>query len=258
MNLMEKIMIKHFGFVYLWFDIKRKKFCIGSHYGQINDGYISSTGHMKQAYKKRPKTFKRKILWYLTEPNKKILLEKEQVFLNMIKDSELGIKYYNYKKTASGGNGYVNRGTTKEKCEWRRRQAVTITGRTKETFPHLLVSSLKISKALKGRSKETHEYINKVANILKSRNKNNHPGVRSQSEKLKGRTKETHASIKSQSEKIRKISEKQDLQLYEYRKQGLTVSEAAEKLQLSDRPYQSIVTAANRGKRKFEQEMKKL
>ena len=50
------------GFVYLWYDKKKKKYCLGSHYGSIDDGYITSTGYMMKAYKKRPDDFKRRIL----------------------------------------------------------------------------------------------------------------------------------------------------------------------------------------------------
>lgn len=38
------------GFVYLWYDRKRKWFCIGSHMGRLDDNYTSSTGWMKKAY----------------------------------------------------------------------------------------------------------------------------------------------------------------------------------------------------------------
>lgn len=99
------------AFVYLWHDTKRNKFCIGSHIGHPDDGYVSSTGWMKHAYKKRPTTFRRRILWSTTEmPNKHEVFGVEQKFLDMIKDEELGSKYYNLKKFAAGGNGSANSG----------------------------------------------------------------------------------------------------------------------------------------------------
>lgn len=98
-----------FGFVYLWFDRKRRKFCIGSHLGPEGDNYISSTGWMKFAYLKRPEDFKRRILKRTYNGNKE-LKKAEQHYLNMIKDEELGVKYYNLKKIASGGNGHANKG----------------------------------------------------------------------------------------------------------------------------------------------------
>jgi hypothetical protein len=104
------------GFVYIWFDKKRKWFCVGSHMGNLNDGYISSTGFILRAYKKRPKDFSRKILVYYHGNNAKELLEIEQKYLNMIKDEELcnkenikrkTTKYYNMKKNASGISGKI-------------------------------------------------------------------------------------------------------------------------------------------------------
>ncbi len=106
--------MKIFGFVYIWRDRYRKKFCVGSHYGQLDDGYITSTGYMIRAYNKRPQDFRRRILFLLTEDNKKLLLEKEQYFLNFIRSEELGKKYYNLKKHASGGNGRANLGKSKK------------------------------------------------------------------------------------------------------------------------------------------------
>ena len=104
------------GFVYIWYDRKRKWFCIGSHFGTLDDGYTSSTGFMNSAFKKRPDDFKRKVLefYYGTEHKELFLLE--QKWLDMIKNEELCFgenrknnttKYYNVKKNASGLSGAV-------------------------------------------------------------------------------------------------------------------------------------------------------
>lgn len=98
------------GFVYLWFDRKRKKFCIGSHIGSLDDGYVTSTGYMMHAYKRRPYDFRRRILWQATLFDYRVLHEEEQRWLDMIKPDELGIKYYNHKRSALGGNGHANKG----------------------------------------------------------------------------------------------------------------------------------------------------
>lgn len=79
-----------YGFVYIWFDKKRKMYYIGSHYGEINDGYICSSNRMRNAYKRRPTDFKRKILQSNIE--KTVLLDEEQKWLSKIKRKE---KYYN-------------------------------------------------------------------------------------------------------------------------------------------------------------------
>lgn len=89
------------GFIYLWFDRRRKKFCLGSHMGALDDGYISSTGHFKNAFKKRPDDMKRRILAYVSESREEMFRE-EQRWLDMIKDEELCVRYYNVKKRACG------------------------------------------------------------------------------------------------------------------------------------------------------------
>lgn len=85
-------------------DTKNQMFYIGSHMGRIDDGYIGSSVRLLRAYKKRPLDFKRRILWFSQENSKKKLQEKEQAWLNLIKVNELGTKYYNLKRVASGGN----------------------------------------------------------------------------------------------------------------------------------------------------------
>ena len=106
------------GYVYLWYDTKAKFFYLGGHKGRIEDSYICSNKMMLRAYKKRPETFKLRVLEYVYGDNKN-LREAEQRWLNMIKDEELywtpniynkTVKYYNQKKHSSGGNGSANKG----------------------------------------------------------------------------------------------------------------------------------------------------
>ena len=61
------------GFVYLWYDRRRKKFCLGSHMGSLDDGYISGTGYFERAYKKRPHDMKRRILSFVTNEDRQKL-----------------------------------------------------------------------------------------------------------------------------------------------------------------------------------------
>jgi hypothetical protein len=92
------------GFIYLWYDKKRKMFYLGSHKGKINDGYICSSKHMLKEYRLRPNDFKRKIIEKCTNDN---LLIREQYWLNQIKSKELyynSCKYYNVKRFAAGGD----------------------------------------------------------------------------------------------------------------------------------------------------------
>lgn len=106
------------GYVYLWYDTKAKLFYLGGHKGKVKDSYICSNKMMLRAYKKRPETFRFKVLEYVNGDNS-VLREAEQRWLNMIKDEELywtpniynkTVKYYNKKKCSSGGNGSANKG----------------------------------------------------------------------------------------------------------------------------------------------------
>lgn len=93
-----------FGFVYLWYDTKHKKFYLGSHLGTLDDGYTGSNRLFKSKYKSRPNSFKRRILESHNNISSKSLLEREQIWLNLIKPQELCTKYYNEKNVASGGD----------------------------------------------------------------------------------------------------------------------------------------------------------
>ena len=86
-------MFEKYGFVYIWFDRKHKRYYIGSRWGHVDDGYVCSSRWMKQAYGHRPKDFKRRILKTIT--NRKDLLNEEQRWLNMIKPEEIKHRYYN-------------------------------------------------------------------------------------------------------------------------------------------------------------------
>lgn len=101
---MESVMEKRYGFIYLWFDKKHKKYYLGSHLGSKDDGYIGSNKRLICAYKSRPETFKRRILYEDYFENSRHLLSVEQNWLSLIKDEELFIKYYNEKKVAAGGD----------------------------------------------------------------------------------------------------------------------------------------------------------
>ncbi len=50
------------AFVYCWTDHSTKKLYVGMHKGHPDDGYITSSKHLKKAYKERPGDFTREIL----------------------------------------------------------------------------------------------------------------------------------------------------------------------------------------------------
>lgn len=95
--------VDYFGFVYIWFDRKRRMYYIGSHMGSLNDGYICSSKRMRQAYLRRPETFSdRRVIFLLKNRDRDLLLREEKRWLEMIKDHELGTRYYNLKRNAWG------------------------------------------------------------------------------------------------------------------------------------------------------------
>lgn len=89
------------GFIYIWYDRKRKMFYVGSHLGAKDDGYICSSRRMLITYNKRPHDFKRRIIERVSA-NFSSLREAEHRWLQMIKIGELGKRYYNVRRAAKG------------------------------------------------------------------------------------------------------------------------------------------------------------
>lgn len=102
-----------YGFIYLWFDRKYKRFYLGRHWGSIDDGYVCSSKWMRQSYKRRPHHFKRRIVKIITT-NKNDLSLEEHRYLSMIKKDEFGTKYYNFVNNASVTPGHTGRKHSEE------------------------------------------------------------------------------------------------------------------------------------------------
>lgn len=83
-----------YGFVYLWYDRRHRRYYVGAHWGAVDDGYVCSSSWMKPAFKRRPEDFKRRILKTGIESKKDMFLE-EWRWLRMIRPEELGRRYYN-------------------------------------------------------------------------------------------------------------------------------------------------------------------
>ena len=83
------------GFIYIWYDKKKKKYYIGSHMGLENDGYVCSSTWMRNAYRRRPNDFKRRIIKRMYDVTRTQLFHEENKWLGFIKQTELGKKYYN-------------------------------------------------------------------------------------------------------------------------------------------------------------------
>lgn len=92
------------GFIYLWYDRKHKRFYLGKHWGSEDDGYVCSSSWMKKAYKRRPEDFgERRILERVTT-SKSDLSKAEKRWGSLIKESELGKRYYNLKLPGADGH----------------------------------------------------------------------------------------------------------------------------------------------------------
>lgn len=85
--------MEKYGFVYVWYDKKHKRYYVGRHWGTEDDGYISSSSNMTNNYRNRPQDFKRRIVSVVY--SKELLVEEEQRWLDMIKKEELSSRYYN-------------------------------------------------------------------------------------------------------------------------------------------------------------------
>ena len=170
---MSKIKKEKYGFVYIWFDIKHKRYYIGCHWGREDDSYICSSTWMKQAYKHRPLDFKRKIL--KTNINlKETLLEEEYKWLNLIKKEELGKRYYNVHnhhfnhwsnnteklKSISERMKEYNR-TRIVSQETRDKMAIASTGRKQSEFSKQVASRTHKGKTISSETKEKCSEANK-------------------------------------------------------------------------------------------------
>jgi hypothetical protein len=86
-------MKEKYGFVYIWYDRKHRRYYIGCHWGTVDDGYICSSRWMRKSYNRRKQDFRRRIL--KTNLQRKEMYVEEQRYLDMIKPHEIKIRYYN-------------------------------------------------------------------------------------------------------------------------------------------------------------------
>jgi hypothetical protein len=112
------------GFIYIWYDKKRKMYYLGCHWGTIDDGYICSSNRMRDAYYRRSQDFKRRIIKRNIPRDR--LLNEEHKWLQMIPDEQLGEKYYNLSKKHFGhwANDQYNKLTIQEKISIKTKEAM--------------------------------------------------------------------------------------------------------------------------------------
>lgn len=138
------------GFIYIWYDRKYKKYYLGRHFGKENDGYICSSDCMRAAHHRRPQDFKRRII----QKNilREDLPEEEFKWLSLIKDEELGVKYYN--KRNDRFHGHTESGLKKirdsSKERWKN-----------GTFSEASIDKMRKARLGKKSSEETRRKISK-------------------------------------------------------------------------------------------------
>ena len=83
------------SFIYLWIDNKNNKFYIGSHFGNVNDGYLFGGIDIKSEYSIRPQDFERIILSYHLVDNHSDIrkIEKEYLIKYDVENQEFRVHH---------------------------------------------------------------------------------------------------------------------------------------------------------------------
>lgn len=180
------------GFVYIWFDRKHSRYYIGSHWGHEKDGYICSSRWMKQAFRKRPQDFKRKILsdgWQ----TKRELLDEENKWLSCIKVDELGKRYYNL----SRGKNHWSTNITPELKE-----RLKLAGEKRKGWKHTEQNKIEARERTKQMWANNIEYREKMSGPnpehskrLKGRPRKGNPEQWKHTEEAKEKMKNSHIGI---------------------------------------------------------------
>lgn len=92
----------YYGYVYMWCDLQRDMFYIGSHKGSIYDSYTCSSKWCKRAIKQRPHTFKFYLLALCNSEDELSLTEEKWLRFYSVAASKV---FYNHKNSSRGGSG---------------------------------------------------------------------------------------------------------------------------------------------------------
>lgn len=182
-----------FGFVYLWFDRKHKRFYIGSHWGTENDRYICSSRWMRKAYQRRPTDFKRRILQRVYTSRQELLVQ-ENLWLGLIDPKEIKIRYYNLRLTT---NTYwhtddearlsvgqkISRSKMGHKLSIETKDKISKIHKGRKRNPTTEETKLKISLALKGKKRVPFTDERKASHSLALKGKKRRPGLKRKSRK---------------------------------------------------------------------------
>lgn len=173
-------MEEKYGFVYLWYDKKHKRYYVGCHWGFENDNYICSSTWMRNSYKRRPEDFKRRIIKRIYT-SRKDLFDEEQKYLNYIKPNEVKKRYYNLKLSNGHWSIEENSLTVAEKIsksktgikrseETKKKISEGKTGVKRKPFSEEHRRNL--SKSTKGKSKppRSDEHRRNLSNSIRTKN----------------------------------------------------------------------------------------
>lgn len=128
---------------------------VGSHWGHEEDGYICSSNRMRNAYRRRPTDFKRRVIYREYKSNIS-LRENEAHWLRMISQEELGTKYYNLTTNVLiAGNQASMSNETKEKI----RRAMTGRKLSFETKTRMSESQKRVQPLLNKTISDQHKEI---------------------------------------------------------------------------------------------------
>ena len=196
--------MEKYGFVYIWFDKYRKMYYIGSHWGKIEDGYICSSNRMRDAYRRRPNDFKRRVLKTNISDRKETLIE-EHKWLSLIEQENLGTKYYNLRQhlwghwstdenslmTVGEKISKANKGDPR-RSEWMKNR--TISDETKEKIRQANLGKtysdeVNAKKGINNRDYSDIEFRNKMSIAAKTRSEETKKKISENNKKLQAEGK---------------------------------------------------------------------
>ena len=186
--------MQKYGFIYIWFDRKHKKFYLGRHWGRENDGYICSSTNMRNNYKNSPLDFKRKIISYVYTNVEDLILE-EQKWLSKIKVDECGKKYYNISLSASTPTmrNKKHSAETKEKMK-NAALGKKLSEETKEKIRQANLGKkysdeINVKKGINNRDYSDIEFRNKISVAAKNRSEGTRKKISENNKKLQAEGK---------------------------------------------------------------------
>ncbi len=163
--------MEKYGFVYVWYNRWKKKFYVGCHWGREDDGYVCSSKLMREAYKRNPEYFRRRVVQRVYT-NRLDLLTEEHKWLAQIKDEQLGRKFYNVSKKHAGHWSATDRAAeiSKKMSSRNEKKSKAMMG-NKNAAGRVLSeeSRKKISDAQKGRCHKTPEQNKAHSEFMKGR-----------------------------------------------------------------------------------------